>query len=118
MAVPPKVPKTYVVEHLDAELGPWSTLEYIAIAQECSSAGAGFYLSSVPATLDLPYEMTAEGRIMIENRSIDEIFKDREAGICLLDPGASDVLHPDDALIFDIFLFGGILGRYRDSSNG
>jgi ribosome biogenesis SPOUT family RNA methylase Rps3 len=26
--------KTYIVEHLDPELGPWSTLEYLSIARE------------------------------------------------------------------------------------
>ena len=39
--------KTYIVEHLDPELGPWSELEYIAIARETGRAGGTFVLSSM-----------------------------------------------------------------------
>jgi ribosome biogenesis SPOUT family RNA methylase Rps3 len=32
--------KIYIVEHLDPELGPWSTLEYLSIARETSNKGS------------------------------------------------------------------------------
>lgn len=32
--------KTYIVEHLDDELGPWSKLEYMTIAKESHENGA------------------------------------------------------------------------------
>lgn len=32
--------KTYIVEHLDDELGPWSKLEYMTIARESHDNGA------------------------------------------------------------------------------
>jgi ribosome biogenesis SPOUT family RNA methylase Rps3 len=46
--------KTYIVEHLDEELGPWSELEYVTIAKESHQAGSEFCLSSVPSSLALP----------------------------------------------------------------
>ena len=106
--------KTYVVEHLDPELGPWSMLEYIAIAQECSSADANFYLSSVPADLSVPQELAAERGIIIEHHSAEEVFADRKHRVCLLDPIAKADLSPEDVRTFDIFLFGGILGMHRE----
>lgn len=109
MAVPPGLRKTYVVEHLDPELGPWSTLEYVAIAKECS-ASAAFYLSSVSAGLSIPSEISVERGINVESRSVEEIFMDRKERVCLLDPAAPASLSPADAQDFDIFLFGGILG--------
>lgn len=106
--------KAYVVEHLDPELGPWSMLEYAAIAQECSSADAAFYLSSIPANLSVPNELAAERGIIIEYHSAEEIFADRKHRVCLLDPAASADLSPEDIEIFDIFLFGGILGMHHE----
>ena len=108
--------KTYVVEHLDPELGPWSMLEYVAIAQECSSADANFYLSSVPADLSVPHELAAERGIIIEHHSAEEVFADRKHRVCLLDPIATADLSPEDVRTFDIFLFGGILGMHREKS--
>ena len=106
--------KTYVVEHLDPELGPWSMLEYVAIAQECLSANAAFYLSSVPADLGVPPELAAEKGIIIEHHSAEEAFADRKHRVCLLDPAAATDLSPEDVRIFDIFLFGGILGIHHE----
>ena len=112
-----RLQKSYVVEHLDPELGPWSVLEYVTIAQECLHAGATFYLSSVPATLSVPDEIRSEKSIVVDNRSVEEIFLDKQHRVCLLDPVAADELSPNDASKFDIFLFGGILGKdYRWSS--
>ena len=111
-ALQARLQKTYVVEHLDPELGSWSALEYVAIAQECSKIGAAFYLSSVPASLKVPNEIQAENGVVVENRGVEEIFRDSKHRVCLLDPAAAIDLGPDDASKFDVFLFGGILGRY------
>lgn len=100
---------TYVVEHLDPELGPWSALEYKTIAAETSRAKANFLLSSVQKTLELPSELRDVSGLVIEPRSVEEIFADQER-VCLLDPAAKDELSPDDGDVFDVFLFGGILG--------
>ena len=104
--------KTYVVEHLDPELGPWSTLEYVTIAQESSRAGVTFYLSSVPAGLNIPTEISSERAVVVEHRSVEEIFGNNKDRVCLLDPAAANDLSPNDASNFEVFLFGGILGRY------
>ncbi|MCJ1290478.1 hypothetical protein MMC34_002016 [Xylographa carneopallida] len=102
--------KTYVVEHLDPELGPWSSLEYRAIATETAEAGSKFCLSSVSKSLELPKELENAPALLIEYRSVEEIYKLKKDRVCLLDPAAPSELHVEDAALFDIFLFGGILG--------
>ncbi|KAI1922252.1 hypothetical protein LOZ12_000581 [Ophidiomyces ophidiicola] len=103
-------PKTYVVEHLDPELGPWSALEYGCIAEESSKAGANFMLTSVPEALRLPPNLAAMSSLQVEHRSVEEVFAVEKPRVCLLDPAASSELSPQDGATFDVFLFGGILG--------
>ncbi|KAL2416806.1 Protein arginine N-methyltransferase SFM1 [Exophiala dermatitidis] len=105
-------PFIFVVEHLDPELGPWSALEYKTIAKESKEHGCRFILSSVPASLLQSEEMSelqkwgAEAR----NDSIETYFDSNKDKICLLDPAAEQELDPADSNVFDVFLFGGILG--------
>ena len=100
---------TYMVEHLDPELGPWSALEYKTIATESTEAQVNFVLSSVQSTVELPVELRAVPGLVVEHRSVEQILKDKER-VCLLDPAAKDELSPQDGNAFDVFLFGGILG--------
>lgn len=100
---------TFVVEHLDPELGPWSALEYKTIAQESRDAGCDFILSSVPASL-LQSEELKEVGASARSDPVEVYFAHRLQRICLLDPAAKDELQPSDADKFDVFLFGGILG--------
>ena len=100
---------TYVVEHLDPELGPWSTLEYKTIAAETSKAKANFLISSVQSSLEVPSDLSGVSGLVIESRSVEQIFSNKER-VCLLDPAAKDELNPGDGDGFDVFLFGGILG--------
>ncbi|KAI9872037.1 MAG: hypothetical protein M1830_002097 [Pleopsidium flavum] len=102
--------KTYVVEHLDQELGPWSVLEYAAIAKESRDAGARFCLSSVPEALHLPQELQYITELVVEPRSVEVIYEKQKNRVCLLDPSAAKELSPEDGENFDVFLFGGILG--------
>ncbi|KAF3385316.1 Protein arginine N-methyltransferase SFM1 [Penicillium rolfsii] len=104
-------PKVFVVEHLDPELGPWSALEYAAIARESHANGARFLLSSVPAELQMPAELAATKGLEVEQRGVEEIFADRKDKVCLLDPSAKTELSPEDGDVFEVFLFGGILDR-------
>lgn len=104
--------KTFVVEHLDPELEAWSSLEYAAIASESLATGAKFLLSSVPTSLKLPENLHNAPGLNLDTRGIEEIYADRKNKVCLLDPAASKDLSPDDGDTFDIFLFGGILGRF------
>jgi len=102
--------KTYIVEHLDPELGPWSTLEYAAIAKESTAAGATFCLSSVPKSLEMPVELRNARGLVVENRGVEEMYGQDKGRVCLLDPSAKVDLSPADGNRFDVFLFGGILG--------
>ena len=103
----------FVVEHLDLELGPWSALEYKTIAQESRRFGCRFILSSLPSSLLDSLELQGLQAFGAEDRSdsVETYFADRKERICLLDPAAKQELAPEDAEKFDIFLFGGILGR-------
>ena len=101
--------KTYAVEHLDPELGQWSELEYHAIAEESKAAGSTFCLTGVPVTLKVP-ERLQVGSLTIEHRGVEDIFAEKKERVCLLDPVAERELSPEDATLFDIFVFGGILG--------
>jgi len=102
--------KTYIVEHLDDELGPWSELEYVTIARESHQAGAKFCLSSVPPTLVLPELLRTVPGFTADGRNVETIYADKTR-VCLLDPSATKELSPDDDERFDVFLFGGILGE-------
>lgn len=104
-------PITFVVEHLDPELGPWSALEYGCIARESYACGARFLLSSVPTKLQMPADLIATRGLEVERRGVEEIFGDQKDRVCLLDPAAQIELNPEDGDIFDVFLFGGILGN-------
>lgn len=99
-----------MVEHLDPELGPWSLLEYVAIAEESRDAGVGFCLSSVPEGLSLPPELRDTGGVVVEHRSVEVVYAKQRDRVCLLDPVAAEELSPEDGQKFDVFLFGGILG--------
>lgn len=102
--------KTYIVEHLDEELGPWSELEYITIAKESQTAGSTFILSSLPQGFVVPESLQSVPAFKAENRGVEELYAHDKTRVCLLDPAAAKDLSPEDADIFDVFLFGGILG--------
>ena len=100
----------YMVEHLDAELGPWSMLEYQQIAEESEKARVRFCLSSVPKSLQIPLKLGTNRNLVIEHRGVEDIFQAHGSRVCLLDPAATTELRPEDGATFDVFLFGGILG--------
>lgn len=120
------ISKTYVVEHLDPELGDWSRLEYSAIARETAEGGSVFCLSSLPTGFEIPDELRQAGqhRFVPTARSIEQLVQPQprpepqdqdlpvldKNRVCLLDPKADADLAPGDAELFDAFLFGGILG--------
>lgn len=107
--------KTYIVEHLDDELGPWSELEYITIAKESHEAGSRFCLSSVPPTLDLPEKLKSVPGFTANGQSVEVLYASDKSRVCLLDPSATKELSPEDGEKFDVFLFGGILGMRHAS---
>ncbi|KIW64125.1 hypothetical protein PV04_09080 [Phialophora macrospora] len=103
---------TFVVEHLDPELGPWSALEYETIAKESQQSACHFILSSLPQSLldTQNLKNLAELGAQARTDSIETYFASNKERICLLDPSAKQELEPADAENFDVFLFGGILG--------
>ncbi|KAL2111525.1 hypothetical protein VUR80DRAFT_9879 [Thermomyces stellatus] len=103
-------PATYIVEHLDPELGPWSELEYAAIAKESHETGNAFLLSSLPPSLKVPAALASLPALKCETTGVEELYADSKHRVCLLDPAAAEDLSPDDGERFDVFLFGGILG--------
>lgn len=102
--------RTFIVEHLDPELGPWSELEYLAIADETRNAGGSFILSSLPDGFQVPEGLKANTAFTAEQRGVEELYAANKARVCLLDPAAAKDLAPEDGETFDAFLFGGILG--------
>jgi len=109
--------KVYAVEHMEPEIGAWSTLEYIAIASETRAAGSKFYLSSLQPQLasNLPEDLQATLSVFGDSfvattqdvETLSSVAKER---VCLLDPHANATLSPEDGHKFDWFVFGGILG--------
>jgi ribosome biogenesis SPOUT family RNA methylase Rps3 len=109
--------KTYIVEHLDPELGAWSELEYLAIARESHDAGAKFCLSSLPPNFKVPEALNEIPSFTAEARGVEETYANDKSRVCLLDPAAASDLAPEDGDKFDAFLFGGILGVLLDYEN-
>ena len=105
--------KTYIVEHLDPELGTWSEFEYLAIARESQENGARFFLSSLPAEFKVPEALSTIPAFNAETRGVEELYASDKSRVCLLDPAAASDLSPEDGDRFDVFLFGGILGAFR-----
>lgn len=106
--------KVYIVEHLDPELGPWSELEYIAIAQESQESGSSFTLSSISPDFKVPEALSAVPVFKATQSSVEDIYAANKNTVCLLDPSAEKDLSPEDAQEFSTFLFGGILGEFAN----
>ena len=103
----PTTKHTFVVEHLDPELEHWQILEYTTIARECSASSSRFILTGLPTPN--PELSSVEQK----PESVDDLVV--SAGIprervCLLDPRGESDLAPEDGELFDVFVFGGILG--------
>lgn len=103
--------KTIIVEHLDEELGPWSELEYRCIAKESHERNGSFILSSLPPGFKVPEALESSPAFTAERRGVEEIYAADRSRVCLLDPAAAKDLSPEDGETFDVFLFGGILGK-------
>jgi ribosome biogenesis SPOUT family RNA methylase Rps3 len=123
MPDPTKPPKTYIVEHLDPELEAWSALEYATIARESHARGSRFLLSGVSPQTPIPPALASTAGFAASPRGVEELYPAAAAAVdaasdrppprdavCLLDPAAERELAPADAAVFDVFLFGGILG--------
>ena len=128
--IPEKKSFTFIIEHLDPELGDWSVLEYRTVAKECRETKNRFTLCSVLQEFAVKAEglrlgdvvATTRGRDKVEaevnvvDKGVEELFppEGQDGGrgrrVCLLDPQAKKELSPEDGDVFEGFLFGGILG--------
>jgi len=104
---------TFIVEHLDEELGPWSELEYKCIAKESHDSGCKFILSSVPKEPEITRQLTNIQHAQLEHEGVETLYAERKHKVCLLDPAGKQELSPEDGEKFDVFLFGGILGMFK-----
>ena len=109
--------KTFIVEHLDEELGPWSELEYLAIGNEAQATGNTFVLSSLAAAFQVPQDLRENQAFRAEHRGVEELYAADKTRVCLLDPAAAKDLSPGDGETFDVFLFGGILGKLETATS-
>lgn len=110
--------KTIIVEHLDPELGPWSELEYLCIAKESHERKSEFILSCLPDGFNVPEALSSNPAFKAEHRGVEELYANSRNRVCLLDPSAAKDLSPEDGDSFDVFLFGGILGRFSEFQSG
>lgn len=85
-----------------SSVGPSSTVAFTSLSTS-SIPPLQAYLSAKPdgAKAELHTDPVLD---MAAKAGIDQ------ARICLLDPRAEQVIHPEDAQRFDVFLYGGILG--------
>ena len=105
----PNSKHTFIVEHMDPELEQWQTLEYATIARECTSTvpPSQFILSGLPAhvpSLSLVEQTPSSVDDLVSSAGIPK------SRVCLLDPRGESDLAPEDGELFDVFVFGGILG--------
>ncbi|KAK9451987.1 SAM-dependent RNA methyltransferase [Limtongia smithiae] len=108
--------KQYVIEHMEDGIFPWVVLEYAAVSHDVG--GENFHLTSLSPSLmeSLPKELAAPGVVQATTTEIINLPGVRELAeqgrVCLLDPAAEKDLCPEDAVNFDWFVFGGILGDH------
>lgn len=102
---------TFIVEHLDPELEDWQALEYNTISSESASSNSKFLLSGLTPSFS-KFEKLTIPSIERTEWTVESIYStaDERQKVCLLDPKAERDLSPEDGEIFDVFLFGGILG--------
>ena len=94
----------YVIEHRESRLYPWCRLEYQHISRQVGKKNLLF------THLKTAYQRnTLAPWGAGERKSVTELDLSRA---CILDPLAKKVLTPEDALSFDTFIFGGILGDH------
>ncbi len=102
--------KTIIVEHLDPELEAWQTLEYKCIAAECAASNMDFLLSGLTSATGIAKQLSLPSQNLSE-QSVENLYQgEKRSRVCLLDPKGEKDLAPEDGELFDVFLFGGILG--------
>jgi|SRR3989338_6437266 len=96
--------KTFIIEHLEPELGEWALIEYRHISEIVGKENLWF--TNIKNNQDIKL-LEKLGKVF--SQSARELaLKDA----CILDPEASQTLTPENSENFSYFIFGGILGDY------
>jgi ribosome biogenesis SPOUT family RNA methylase Rps3 len=94
---------TYIVEHLDKELGEWSLIEYKHISKIVGKENLWF----TNIKKEDEEKLKEFGKVFQESITLLGISE-----ACVLDPEANETLESKHNQEFDYFVFGGILGDY------
>lgn len=90
----------FIIEHLEPFLSEWCFEEYRHIVRFVGRKNVVFTnVSSVVAK-----------RLSFANTASESVSKMEFGRVCVLDPESERILSPLDAVLFDAFIFGGILG--------
>lgn len=101
---------TFIVEHLDPELEEWQALEYNTINKESEATKNKFLLSGLSPSFAGSKGLSLPESSKTSNTAESMYPGEAKQRVCLLDPKAEKDIGPEDAELFDAFLFGGILG--------
>jgi len=92
---------TYIIEHLDKELGEWSLLEYKHISKIVGKENLWF------TNIKDKEKLEEFGKVFAQSAAQLDLKKG-----CVLDPDSEITLETKHNKEFDYFIFGGILGDY------
>lgn len=102
--------RSYIIEHMEDAIHEWCSLEY---KHMLSNIGPDhlYFTSLTDKCLNegMPEELKSANCFQVDVLNLPGVKKEE---ICLLDPGASSELKPEDGEKFKYFLFGGILGDH------
>ncbi|WVQ76730.1 hypothetical protein IAR50_006404 [Cryptococcus sp. DSM 104548] len=115
----------YVIEHMEEDdskthaLPPWVTLEY-AHMLSCVGPQSTVHFTSLSSSSIPPLQKSLESSPVSQKaqpttQPILDLLPSLsppidKSRVCLLDPRAEKVISPEDGDLFDVFLYGGILG--------
>ncbi|MEK6825271.1 MAG: SAM-dependent methyltransferase [Nanoarchaeota archaeon] len=94
--------KTFIIEHLEPEIGEWTFIEYRYISKIVGKNNLWF--TNVSKNKDQEM-LSAYGRVLSES-----VKKIKLKNPCILDPEAPQLLTPQNSSQFQYFVLGGILG--------
>ncbi|EGW33457.1 uncharacterized protein SPAPADRAFT_60809 [Spathaspora passalidarum NRRL Y-27907] len=103
----------YIIEHMEEGFSEWVVLEYSQIIRDIGKEN--LVLTSLPPSTiekDIPQQLLDLGLQWTTEECVDIDGGIDKTRVCLLDPGATVDLTPEDKSKFDYFVFGGILGQH------
>lgn len=108
--------KIFIVEYLDLELGFWFEFEYFVIVNEMKDNGGKFIFLSLLDGFQVLQGLEVNEVFIVEKWGVEELYVVNKVCVCLFDFVVVKDFLLEDGEIFDVFLFGGILGRFMKLS--